>query len=105
MTGGQCLRSAPDLLQYTQHTKPTVKHFKFQLTNGVETIPVDVMKDTLGNAITLVQNIYGDRYEIKSVESPLFCAPCERRQPAPVVEDSRFTSRPGCGISQAWDNN
>jgi len=82
-----------------------VKHFKFQLTNGVETIPVDVMKDTLGNAITLVQNIYGDRYEIKSVESPLFCAPCERRQPAPVVEDSRFTSRPGCGISNPWDNN
>lgn len=82
-----------------------MKHFKFQLTNGVETIPVDVMKDTLGNAITLVQNIYGDRYEIKSVESPLFCAPCERRQPAPVVEDSRFTSRPGCGITTPWDNN
>ena len=82
-----------------------MKHFKFQLTNGAETIPVDIMKDTLGNAIRLVESIYGDRYEIKSIESPLFCPPANRRQPAPVVEDSRFTSRPGCGISQPWDNN
>ena len=81
-----------------------MRHFKFQLTNGIDTIPVDVMKDTLGNAINLVQNIYGDRYEIKSVESPLYCPPANRRQPA-LVEDSRFTSRPGCGITKAWDNN
>ena len=84
-----------------------MQHFKFQLTNGTDTIPVDVMKDTLGNAIRLVQSIYGDRYEIKSVESPLFCPPANRRQyESPcTVEDSRFTSRPGCGISQPWDNN
>ena len=82
-----------------------MRHFKFQLTNGVETIPVDIMKDTLGNAITLVQNIYGDRYEIKSIESPLFNPPANRRQSAPVVENSRFTSRPGCGITTPWDNN
>lgn len=82
-----------------------MKHFKFRLTNGTEIIPVDVMKDTLGNAITLVESIYGDRYSILSIESPLFCAPCERRQPAPVVEDSRFTSRPGCGITTPWTNN
>ena len=82
-----------------------MKHFKFQLTNGTETIPVDVMKDTLGNAIALVEGIYGDRYRILSVESPLYCPPANRRQPAPVVEDSRFTSRPGGGIPQAWSNN
>ena len=82
-----------------------MRHFKFQLTNETETIPVDVMKDTLGNAIRLVESIYGDRYEIKSIESPLFCPPAERRQPAPVVEDSRFTSRPGCGITTPWTNN
>lgn len=82
-----------------------MRHFKFQLTNGVETIPVDVMKDTLGNAITLVNNIYGDRYEIKSIESPLFCPPGNRRVTSPTVEDSRFTSRPECGITKAWDNN
>ena len=81
-----------------------MKHFKFQLTNGVETIPVDIMKDTLGNAIDLVNNIYGDRYEIKSIESPLFCPPANRRQ-TETVEDSRFTSRPGCGITTPWDNN
>lgn len=83
----------------------TMRHFKFQLTNGVETIPVDVMKDTLGNAISLVEGIYGDRYSILSIESPLFNPPANRRQVAPVKEDSRFTSRPGCGISRPWDNN
>ena len=89
----------------TNNKQNTVKHFKFQLSNGVETIPVDVMKDTLRNAINLVEGIYGDRYKILSIESPLYCPPANRRQPAPVVEDSRFTSRPDCGISQAWDNN
>ena len=86
----------------------TMRHFKFQLTNGAETIPVDVMKDTLGNAITLIQSIYGDRYEIKSIESPLFNPPANTRKAVNATasrEDSRFTSRPGCGISQAWDNN
>ena len=84
-----------------------MRHFKFQLTNGVETIPVDVMKDTLGNAITLIQNIYGDRYQIKSIESPLFNPPANRRpqQPCALEENSRWTSRPGFGISQAWENN
>lgn len=82
-----------------------MRHFRFTLTDGVEFMPVDVMKDTLDNAITLVQNIYGDRYAIHAIESPLYCPPANRRQPEPVVEDSRFTSRPGCGITQAWDNN
>ena len=82
-----------------------MRHFKFQLTNGVETIPVDVMKDTRGNAITLVESIYGDRYSILSIESPLYCPPANYRKVEPVVEDSRFTSRPDCGISRAWDNN
>ena len=82
-----------------------MKHFKFQLTNGNEIIPVDVMKDTLNNAIALVENIYGDRYSILSIESPLYCPPANRRQSAPMVEDSRFTSRPDCGITTPWSNN
>ena len=49
------------------------------------------MKDTLGNAIDTIQNIYGDRYAIHAIESPLFCPPANRRQPV-TVEDSRFTS-------------
>lgn len=85
--------------------KHPMRHFRFTLTDGIEFIPVDVMKDTLGNAIDLVNNIYGDRYAIHAIESPLYCPPANRRQPAPVVEDSRFTSRPGCGITKAWDNN
>lgn len=81
-----------------------MRHFKFTLTDGVDFIPVDIMKDTLGNAIDLVNNIYGDRYAIHAIESPLFCPPANRRQPV-TVEDSRFTSRPGCGITTPWDNN
>ena len=84
-----------------------MRHFKFVLTDGIDLLPVDIMKDTLGNAIDLVNNIYGDRYAIHSIESPLFCPSANRRQPAPapVKEDSRFTSRPGCGITTPWDNN
>lgn len=82
-------------------------HFRFTITNGTEFLPVDVMKDTLNNAIKLVESIYGDRYSIHAIESPMYCPPANRRQyenPC-TVEDSRFTSRPGCGISQPWDNN
>ena len=84
-----------------------MRHFRFTLTDGVETIPVDVMKDTLGNAIDLVNNIYGDRYAIHAIESPMFNPPANTRQAvnAAAREDSRFTSRPGCGITKAWDNN
>lgn len=81
-----------------------MRHFRFTLTDGIEQIPVDVMKDTLGNAIDLVNNIYGDRYAIHAIESPLYCPPANRRKTA-TVEDSRFTSRPDCGITKAWDNN
>ena len=81
-----------------------MKHFKFTLTDGVEFIPVDIMKDTLDNAINLVNSIYGDRYAIHAIESPLYCPPANRRQVS-TKEDSRFTSRPGCGITNAWDNN
>ena len=81
-----------------------MRHFKFTLTDGTEFIPVDVMKDTLSNAITLVENIYGDRYAIHAIESPLYCPPANRRQPV-IAEDSRFTSRPGCGITTPWTNN
>ena len=81
-----------------------MRHFKFTLTDGVEMIPVDIMKDTLGNAIDTIQNIYGDRYAIHAIESPLFCPPANRRK-TETAEDSRFTSRPGCGITNAWDNN
>ena len=81
-----------------------MRHFKFTLTNGVDQIGVDIMKDTLGNAIDTIQSIYGDRYAIHAIESPLYCPPANRRKSA-TVEDSRFTSRPGCGITNAWDNN
>ena len=79
-------------------------HFKFTLTDGVDQTTVDVMKDTLDNAIKLINSIYGDRYAIHAIESPLYCPPANRRQVS-VKEDSRFTSRPGCGITQPWDNN
>ena len=82
-----------------------MRHFRFTLTDGIDQIPVDIMKDTLGNAIDTIQNIYGDRYAIHAIESPLYCPPANRRQAQPEKEDSRFTSRPGCGITQAWDNN
>ena len=82
-----------------------MRHFKFVLTNGIDTMPVDIMKDTLDNAITTIQNIYGDRYAIHSIESPMYCPPANRRKAAPVKEDSRFTSRPGGGITTPWDNN
>ena len=81
-----------------------MRHFRFTLTDGIDQTSVDVMKDTLDNAITLVQNIYGDRYAIHAIESPLYCPPANRRQ-TETVEDSRFTSRPGCGITNPWDNN
>ena len=80
-------------------------HFRFTLTDGIDQTRVDIMKDTLDNAITTIQNIYGDRYAIHAIESPLYCPPANRRQTEPVVEDSRFTSRPGCGITNPWDNN
>lgn len=82
-----------------------MRHFKFILTDGIDQMPVDIMKDTLGNAIDTVNNIYGDRYAIHSIESPLYCPPGNRRVTSPTVENSRFTSRPGCGITKAWDNN
>ena len=82
-----------------------MRHFKFILENGIDTMPVDIMKDTLGNAIKLVENIYGDRYTIKSIESPLYNPPANVRKKREVKEDSRFTSRPGCGITTPWTNN
>lgn len=81
-----------------------MRHFRFTLTDGIDQIPVDVMKDTLGNAINLVQSIYGDRYAIHAIESPLYCPPANRRK-VETVEDSRFTSRPDCGITTPWSNN
>ena len=57
-----------------------MKHFKFTLTDGIDLTTVDIMKDTLGNAIDTIQNIYGDRYAIHAIESPLI-VPC---QPSPA---------------------
>ena len=82
-----------------------MRHFKFQLTNGVETIPVDVMKDTLGNATNPLNNIVGDRVEIKTIEAPLDCPFRKRHGATHTVGDYRLTSRPDCGITKAWDNN
>ena len=43
---------------YNTHinTTHTVKHFKFTLTDGVEFIPVDIMKDILDNAMINLVN-------------------------------------------------
>ena len=94
-------------LFHTFNITNIMHHFRFTITNGAEFIPVDVMKDTLNNAIKLVESIYGGRYSIHAIESPMYCPPANRRQyenPC-TVENSRFTSRPGCGITTPWANN
>ena len=82
-----------------------MRHFKFTLTDGIDQTTVDIMKDTLDNAINTINNIYGDRYAIHAIESPMYNPPANVRKKREVKEDSRFTSRPGCGISTPWDNN
>ena len=75
-----------------------MQHFRFTINNGTDIVPVDVMKDTLQHAIDLMINFYGPD-SILSIESVLYCPPGNRRGAAKqVVENSRFTSRPGCGI-------
>ena len=82
-----------------------MQHFRFTINNGTDIVPVDVMKDTLQHAIDLMVNFYGPD-SILSIESVLYCPPGNRRGATKqVVENSRFTSRPGCGIQHPWDNN
>ena len=57
-----------------------MRHFKFTLTDGIDLTTVDIMKDTLGNAIDTIQNIYGDHTLSTPLSLPVL-PPC---QPSPA---------------------